>query len=339
MRILKASSIFILCLTVLGCATSSSDKWESKVDGQHPLVGEIWDVKGKKFISRGDLESELAANKYVLLGEKHDNPDHHRLQAELVRELGAKNKSAIVGFEQLDVSQSKALKSHFDVNPWSARGIGAAVNWKKSGWPDWRMYEPIAQAALDNKMQIVPLNLSKSLAQKVASRGLAVLDDNLYRQLQLGKPIPRKLRLPLVEELRASHCYMVPDRGVDRLVRVQRARDAFMAYETYNRGMAKGAILIVGAGHARKEWGIPKYIAQLEPHATIASVAFMEVKRDYDRAELYVDSQLPYDYIWFTPRLENVDPCKKFRDQLKKMKHDQRMQKKLKKIQKSHKKS
>lgn len=339
MYIRNAAVYLLFTIFLFGCATGSQNsEWETKVDGKHPLVGMIWDVKAKKFISRSDLESKLVEAKYSLLGEKHDNPDHHRLQAELVSALGKKNKEVVVGFEQFDTSQSKKIEAHLEVNPWSAKGLGATVNWKASGWPEWSMYQPIAQAALDNKMRIIALNMPRSLSSKVAQRGLGVLEDNLYRQTRLGDPIPRNIRLPMVEELRAAHCYMVPDRAIERLVRVQRAKDAYMAYQAYELGRAKGAILITGAGHARKEWAIPKFIALLDPSAKVASLSFIEVKRDYDQAELYVDSQRAFDFIWFTPRLDSDDPCKKFRNQLKKFKKKKSLNKKLKKIQKSHKK-
>jgi len=28
---------------------------------------------------------------------------------------------------------------------------------------------------------------------------------------------------------------------------------------------------------------------------------------------------LPFDYVWFTPRVDESDPCEKFREQLEKM--------------------
>ncbi len=340
MRFLKLNLYLLPCLIIASCATGSQNSdWTTKVDGKHPLVGMIWDVQNKKFISKSELVSSVAKAKYAILGEKHDNPDHHRLQAEIVDGVGNSGRKAILGFEQIDVSKRSALDAHFDINPWSSSGIGSAVGWKKSGWPSFEMYEPIMAAGLKHKMRIKPLNLSRKMIQRVSKSGLSTLDDNLYRQMGLEKGIPNSIRLPLIEELRASHCYMVPDRAIGRLVRVQRAKDAFMANEAYERGKTNGAILIVGAGHARKEWGIPKYLRKIDQGSTILSLAFMEVKSDYEQAELYVDSNAPYDYIWFSPRLDNVDPCKKYRDQLKKFKKKKRSKKssKSKKSKKSKK--
>src|SRR4051812_674712 len=53
----------------------------TKLDVDHPLVGRVWDVKNATFITRDALWAKLVTADYVLLGEKHDNPDHHRLQA------------------------------------------------------------------------------------------------------------------------------------------------------------------------------------------------------------------------------------------------------------------
>lgn len=281
------------------------------------MVGRIWDVKERTFISRTTLEDALIASKYAILGEKHDNLDHHHMQAQLLQAIAESGRKPVVGFEQIDVEQGPKLKAYLDINSWSAKGLGAAINWQESGWPSWSMYEPIAEVAMKNKLRIVPLNLSRADLQAVSKKGLTVLDDNLYRELKLGDPLPNKIRLPLVEELRAAHCYLVPDNGVQRLVQVQRAKDAFMANEAVRRGKKDGAVLIAGAGHGRKEWAIPHFINQLDSVGAVVSVAFFEVKNDFRTAELYVDSADPYDYIWFTPRLDDEDPCKKFSKDLK----------------------
>src|SRR3989442_535999 len=81
------SLVFVLLLLVGGCGRGAQIAWESPVERAHPLVGRIWDVKAGAFISEATLVSRLAGNRFVILGERHDNPDHHALQAKLVRAL------------------------------------------------------------------------------------------------------------------------------------------------------------------------------------------------------------------------------------------------------------
>jgi len=74
-------------LIVAGCAKGGKIEWESPVEKTHPLVGRIWDVKARAFIGEDALVARLVASRFVLLGERHDNPDHHALQAKLLRAI------------------------------------------------------------------------------------------------------------------------------------------------------------------------------------------------------------------------------------------------------------
>ena len=109
------------------------------------------------------------------------------------------------------------------------------------------------------------------------------------------------------------------------MVGVQRARDAQMAQSLIAAGDPDGAILVAGAGHVRNDYGIPVYLSAKAPGKQVISIAFLEVdnqKTDpHSYALPYPNGQLPFDYVWFTPRVDDENPCEKFKsqfDQLKK---------------------
>src|SRR5512133_3700789 len=79
--------------------------WESKLHRDHPLAGKIWDVRASRFVDEASLVSALAGARTVLLGEVHDNPDHHVLQARLLRALAGAGRTPKVAFEMLSVEQ------------------------------------------------------------------------------------------------------------------------------------------------------------------------------------------------------------------------------------------
>src|SRR5439155_362708 len=81
------------------------------------------------------LVARLVARRYVLLGEKHDNSDHHRLQAWIVRELIAAGRRSAVAFEMFRADQAEAIARHLATSPGDARGLGDALDWRRSGWP------------------------------------------------------------------------------------------------------------------------------------------------------------------------------------------------------------
>ena len=71
------------------CALLAPTEWQARVERHHPLVGRVWAVGARRFITPETLGAELDRAPFVLLGEKHDNPDHHRLQARILQELSA----------------------------------------------------------------------------------------------------------------------------------------------------------------------------------------------------------------------------------------------------------
>src|SRR6266545_968981 len=255
----------LLLLFVGGCGKGSQIAWESPVERGHPLVGRIWDVKAGTVISEETLLSRLGGSRFVILGERHDNPDHHALQAKLVRALIGAGRRPAVGFEMLSTDDAPALARYLARSPKDAAGLGDAVNWTRSGWPEWRFYQPIAQAALDGNLLIVATNLSRPATEAVRRNGLPGLGPALATQLRLGEPAP-ETRSAMALEIRESHCGQAPESMLDRMVDIQWARDARMA-----------------AGRAG------------------------------DYAPRFASDALPFDYVWFTPKIDDVDPCEKFK--------------------------
>src|SRR2546429_67817 len=82
-------------------------------------------------------------------------------------------------------------------------------------------------------------------------------------------------------------------------------------------GQRDGAVLIAGAGHVRRDRGVPVHLARQAPDASIASVAFVEVDaaavKPGDYAKAFGSDALPFDYVWFTPKVDDADPCEKLK--------------------------
>src|SRR4051794_21542665 len=53
----------------------------AKIERAQPLAGRIWDAQARDFLDEGSVMLRAERARFVLLGEKHDNPEHHRLQA------------------------------------------------------------------------------------------------------------------------------------------------------------------------------------------------------------------------------------------------------------------
>jgi uncharacterized iron-regulated protein len=184
------------------------------------------------------------------------------------------------------------------------------------------MYEPIARAALEAGLPIVVANLDPERARAVSREGVGALDAALIRLYGLDQPLPADVRASMVEEIRDSHCGHAPDNRLDAMIVVQRARDAQMTEALRTAPGADGAILIAGTGHVRTDRGVPAYLRRIAPGARTVSVAFLEVdpkSPDVESHGVRFGPRLPFDYVWFTPAVDDEDPCEKFRKSLERL--------------------
>ena len=53
------------------------------------LVGKVWDTRAARFVPRAALFDRTANARYVILGEIHDNAEHHRLQRVVLESIAA----------------------------------------------------------------------------------------------------------------------------------------------------------------------------------------------------------------------------------------------------------
>jgi uncharacterized iron-regulated protein len=305
------------------CGALPEESWQAPLGRDHPFVGRIWNVAAGELIDSAALVDHLRRGRFVLLGEKHDNPDHHRLQAWLLRALIAAGRRPAVGFEMFTVDDAPAIAQQLAAHPSDAGGLAEAVNWQRSGWPDWAMYRPIAEAALQAKLPIVATNLSPATVRSLGQRGAAALDETSAARLDLDRPLAADNQTAMAEEIGAAHCGYASEKQINTMMLVQRARDVQMAESLAAAGQQDGAVLIAGAGHVRRDYGIPVYLASREPGASVISVAFLEVSQDMLEPTAYATrfrrQTFPFDYVWFTPRVDDQDPCAAFEEQLKKL--------------------
>jgi len=288
----------------------------------HPWVGRAWSPATGRLQAGATLLTELAGRRFVLLGEVHDNPDHHRRQARVLRHLVAAGRRPALVVEMLsaDVAgELEQVRARPDAGPEDLR---RAVAWDASGWPAWEIYAPVFEAALEADLPVVPGDLPASALDALRHDGLAGLDPVLRRDLGLDVPVPDAWRRALQVRLQRAHCDLLPEEALPRMVDVQLARDAHLA-RTLARaaeGHGEGAVLVAGAGHVRRDQAVPAWLERRGVAGSLASVALTEVQRDAadPTAKLRerLGATIPYDWIWFTPRHPREDPCEALRERL-----------------------
>ncbi len=299
--------------------SADASDWHHSALADHPLIGKIWSTRTQQFVTAEDVAAAVRRARYVLLGEKHDNRDHHRLQAKLARTVYATGRRPDLAFEMIETDKQPVIDAYLSEGHSDAGRLGERIEWKRSGWPDWSNYQPIADAAVAAGATVVAANLPRKNNRGVARQGFAVLGQDLVGKSGLDKPFPEVLQKELEDEIVVSHCNQIPPNAVPAIARVQRARDAVMSERMVYGGSRDGAVLITGAGHARLDRGVPFYLRIIDPDGTVVSVGFREVSHDATDIAAYEDAD-KFDFVWFTPRVDTNDPCEQFKKQLEKMK-------------------
>lgn len=293
--------------------------WRAPELADHPLVGDIREAATGLPLTPQQVIDRAAEATYVILGERHDNPDHHAIQAWITRALADRGTEPAVVYEMFETDKQDAIDSYLADDPADASGLGEAVDWAESGWPAWELYQPMADTAVAHGQPILAGNLALDAVRDIARQGLETLDEDLVARLDLLETDGPAILSAMTVDVREGHCDLMPEEAIAPMVTVQRARDAMMA-ATMREAVAMDdvdqAILITGNGHARLDRGVPLRLRNMGvPASEILVIAPIEVREDEQRVEAYADAwgsvtgNPPFDVVWFTPRMDNVDHC------------------------------
>jgi uncharacterized iron-regulated protein len=251
------------------------------------LVGRIWDVRAERFVPPAELFNAAARAQHVILGETHDNPEHHRLQLAVLRALGGKPR--VLAMEQFDSEYQAAIDAARAAGA-DAERIADAGHFDRRGW-NWPLYRPLVEFALEHGWALVAANLSRAEAR-------AIVAETARSGLPAAAPA---VKAALERDIIDGHCGAAPEaKRLAGMVEAQRARDARMA-----SALRLPSVLIAGVGHARRDRGVPLYLGD----SNVLSVTFIEVEVDRTKPQEYAGGA-SYDYLWFTPRALREDPCK-----------------------------
>jgi uncharacterized iron-regulated protein len=282
---------------LFGCGASRLSPGEEG----HAFAGRVWDVGAEREISREALFGRASTSRLVILGEVHDNPEHHRVQARILAAMLQAGRSPALVMEQFDHEHQSALDAVRRRGERDPERIADAGRFDRKGW-SWPDYRPLLDLAIANDLPIIAANMSREEARAVARAG---------RPAEGLGPATPELRAALERDLVEGHCGVRPGPAVlAGLIEAQRARDARMA-AALERSGERGAVLIAGAGHARRDRGAPVYLSGAA-RGRLLAVAFVEIEPGRNELRAYAGEDLAasYDLVQFTQRAGREDPCK-----------------------------
>lgn len=293
-RVLQAG-VFVAGLAL--CALHAGAAAQSDRDAP-PGAGRILDVRAHRFIDEATLVARIAAVRYRLLGEIHDNPAHHRLRAGLIARIVASGRRPAVVMEQLELVRDESLVEAQRRGA-DADALADAGGLDKRGWR-WPLHAPLIEAARAAGLPLHGGGLPVS-ALRAEPRDASAANAAWRTRLAEARWGERE-EAALRKEIEGSHCGRIGKALVPRMAQAQRWRDAAMAQAVVRAATPDGSILIAGDGHVRRDLGVPRY---LPPEETV-SVGFVETP-DAPTADDAV-----FDYVWYTDAAPREDPCAAF---------------------------
>lgn len=330
--IFAALSVLLPVLFTATASAAPSEPWSSWANtsvSSHPLNGKIWSKEKAGFITSEELAEAVGQADMLLLGEYHDNADHHRLQAWLVQAFAKAKASAgkpkpPVVFEMIRQEQAQTLRDYLGRANASPEDLGAVIGWEKAGWPDWSIYLPIATAAFQEGLKIMPGDASRDMLHDASRQNLKPFSPDVKQRLALENPLEEPLQKALLDELFKGHCEMVAPALLAPMVDVQRFRDATLARNMIDAAAdtkAGAAVLIAGNGHVRKDRGVPIYLTKQSPTPVkIVTVMMAETLAEETDPAAYIaknpDGEAATDFVWFAPGFQRPDPCMEFKRQM-----------------------
>lgn len=346
------SCVALVCLPLSGFATETNTPRSVTLTGQDGVL-KVWSRKDNRYIDEVQFIDASARAPFLILGEVHDNPLHHRLRGEIVEKImasRAKFKPMLpppaAVFEHATTDRQLRLDAVTARYATSSGGEDVdlffkAANWVARGWPDSKQFAPLIRAVLNAKMPLyagdVPRKRIMTVARGSKSPQSQELSKSEIAHLKLDRSLGAANNNAALAEIAEAHCGVLPDTMLEPMAYAQRLRDATLA-DVFIKAVSKhgSAILFTGNGHVREDRAVPWYV-QERTGRPVMSVMFKEhqpadERTNGSRAEFHGGSgppkspaaeqgtQLSADYVIWTAARTRPDRCRKLREKYGKTK-------------------
>ncbi|MGH8382267.1 ChaN family lipoprotein [Pseudomonas sp.] len=291
--------LLLLCLVSLLAACQTRDVLPPPAPiapqgRDHAERGVIRELATDRTLSPQELIEHLATAPRVLVGEQHDNPDHHALQLWLLRELASQRAQGSLLMEMLnpdqqgkvDAAQAAARAGQPPSDPFQA--LAWQANW------DWSVYGALVTYALRQPYPLLSANLNRAQIMQIYKQRPA---------LEGAASTRPQVQATLLDDIRESHCGLLPEAQMPAMLAVQQQRDRRMAERLL--AAPTPAVLLAGAFHVRKDLGVPLHLNDLGAGEGNQVLILAEVGKTVTAESA--------DYVWYTAAQPEQDHCAKLR--------------------------
>jgi len=267
------------------------------------LPGQIFSAREGRAIPFSQMIREMAACRFVYLGESHNSLPMHSIQARVIRALKEKGVSPVVGLEMFPVTEQEVLTK------WSLGILDEDEFLEESRWyVHWNFhfgyYREIFLLAKELSLPVYALNVPRDIISSIRIRGWDALSEEekaLVPEPDLSHEEHRRLIRTVFEATEIPH--QMKGAGLNKafegLYRAQSAWDETMARYAIRAAKKEDrpVVVLAGSGHLLYNLGINRRVFQQtgEPFRTLICVV---VPQGNGRVRV---SRTIGDYVWGLP--------------------------------------
>jgi uncharacterized iron-regulated protein len=227
------------------------------------LEGVAVDLSTPQAISIDAMIARLAGARIVIVGETHDNINHHLLQRDVLAGVHKGGRNVAVGMEMFQGHQAEHLDAYTVKHETDERTFIRNADYYGIWGFDYCLYRPILDFARTNRLRVVPLNVKRAIVQKVARGGIKSLGEE------------DRAQIPEVDTSNAAHREYVLERFEGHGGRMPTSPDFFYEAQClWDEHMAESAakflranpdysvVICAGNGHVEYKFGIPDRVGK-----------------------------------------------------------------------------
>jgi uncharacterized iron-regulated protein len=266
----------------------------------------VYDTKAKRFVDFEMMVAKLATQDLVFLGEQHNDPRTHQLQAAVLEGIARRRSGPIaLALEMFERDVQGSLDAYLAGSLTEAQFLATS-----RPWPNYPTdYRPMVEFARAKQWPVIAGNIPRRYASQVARRGLAAIDSLpaaergfVAERLDCPRDAYWERFRGVMGDMSGHGTPMTPEQAatmVWRTYEAQCVKDETMG-ESIAAAHAKGAMVIHanGAFHSDFRLGTVDRAKRRSPKAKVAVVSFIPVA-DLDTANGKPQRKIG-DYIVFT---------------------------------------
>ena len=245
-------------------------------------VGMWFDPATARTLATDRLLVSLAQRPVVLLGENHDNAEHHRWQLHTLAALHGRKPDMVLGFESFPRRVQPIL------DQWVNGELGAEAFLEAVDWPtiwgfDPALYLPLFHFARQNRIPMIALNVDRALVSRVGIEGWAAISADERAGLSDPAPPSAAYRESLARTYIFKQSFgeegqaeaSVEEADTSSVIGTEKFARFVEAQLTWDRAMAEALAVahqrrptalvvgIIGSGHIQYGHGVPHQLADL----------------------------------------------------------------------------